>query len=121
MDYNFFDTFLEENDQVKVEYKDLEVFSKDEDIDVWARMVFQLDENKYRVTVKQRDLGGRNSYHVRIAESEPLKLENGSNWRKVNEINYASGNNYGFELNLRDFLETETDLEFENLQDRLGK
>jgi hypothetical protein len=39
---------------------------------------------------------------------------------KVDETNYASRNDYGFELNLREFLETETNLEFNNLQERLG-
>jgi hypothetical protein len=77
MEYDFFHTFLEEKDQVEVEFKDLEVFSEDEDIDMWARMEFNLDENKYRVTIKQREMGRGRSYNVKISESEPLKLEDG--------------------------------------------
>jgi hypothetical protein len=68
---------LEGKDNVNVEYKDLEVFSEDKNLDVWARTIFQVDGSRYRLTIEQREMGRVNSYNVSIAESEPLKLEDG--------------------------------------------
>jgi hypothetical protein len=121
MDYDFFHSFLEGKEDVNVEHKDLEVFSEDEELDVWARKVFQIDGSRYRLTIKQKEMGRENAYNVKIVESDPLKLEDGyTDWRRPKETNYAFRNDYGFELNLREFLEDETEIEFENLQERLS-
>lgn len=123
MDYQFYNEFLHDIGGLEVEDVVLENIP-DEDLstDLWYEAVLEGEDKKYRVWISEDnspDRSGISNYGLEIAEKKPLKIDLGyTKWRRK-KTEYKGRNNLRFEIDVKEALENELPIEFQNKQTTL--
>jgi hypothetical protein len=124
IDYQFYNEFLHDIGGLEVEDFVLENIP-DEDLstDLWYEAVLEGEDKKYRVWISEDnspDRSGISNYGLEIAEKKPLKIDSGyTKWRRIKKTEYKGRNNLRFEIDVKEALENELPIEFQNKQTTL--
>lgn len=125
MEYKFYQDFLENQESLEVQERDLVWLLDEDDLenDYWFDLRLKNGKTKYKINIGQdhSPKNGNSNYEIKITKKEPLKIEDGypSKWRKVREENYESINSVGFEIELKKVLEEELPVNFNQQQNTL--
>lgn len=121
MEYEFYNEFLSDAENVDVENRELEIFNDNEfDIDIWGRIDLEAADKKYRITISEdcSPNAGRANYKLKLSEKKPLSIDEGyTNWRRVIDRTFEGYRDVSFEVELQDSLEDELPVEFEHPQE----